>query len=71
MVYDAEAELAETHSRTRSWALFGRHAFLGILGALLALGAPGPANAQARKIELGDLQKEDVNRAGWIDATYF
>jgi dipeptidyl aminopeptidase/acylaminoacyl peptidase len=36
---------------------FARCAFLGILVALLALAAAGKAIAQARKIELGDLQK--------------
>jgi dipeptidyl aminopeptidase/acylaminoacyl peptidase len=34
-----------------------RYAFLGILTALVALAALGQANAQARKLELGDLQK--------------
>jgi hypothetical protein len=38
-------------------ALFARLAFLGILAALLALAAPGKAKAQARKMELDDLQK--------------
>src|SRR5208282_695570 len=46
-----------THSKTVSSAEFSRRAFLGIQAAFLALGAPGSANAQARKIELGDLQK--------------
>lgn len=45
------------HAQTRSSALFARDLFLGILSALLALAAPGRANAQARKIELGDFQR--------------
>jgi len=36
---------------------FARYTFLGILAAILALTAPATAKAQARKIELGDLQK--------------
>src|SRR5271156_1839271 len=45
------------HARTRSSAQLLRRAFLEILAVLLALAAPGRAKAQARKIELGDLQK--------------
>src|SRR5271170_5214060 len=45
------------HARTRSSAQLLRRAFLEILAVLLALAAPGRARAQARKIELGDLQK--------------
>jgi len=45
------------HSRMRISAPFARYTFLGLLAALLALATPGPAQAQARKIELGDLQK--------------
>lgn len=45
-----------THASTRSSARFALCIFLRILAALLAI-APGKANAQARKIELGDLQK--------------
>jgi hypothetical protein len=44
-------------TKTSISALFARYTFLGILAALLALAAPGKANAKARKIELGDLQK--------------
>lgn len=46
-----------THPKTSISALFARYTFLGILAALLALAAPGKAKAQARKIELSDLQK--------------
>jgi len=48
-----------THSSTTSWTLFARYRymFLGILAAFLALAAPGRAKAQARKIEVSDLQK--------------
>ncbi len=46
-----------THSKTRGSVLFARYMFFGVLAALLALAAPGGARAQARKIELGDLQK--------------
>ncbi|MGA8212734.1 MAG: hypothetical protein WB799_04025, partial [Candidatus Sulfotelmatobacter sp.] len=46
-----------THAETRSLAQFARNMFLGILAAILALAAPGRAKAQARKIELGDLQR--------------
>ncbi len=46
-----------THPKTSISALFARYTFLGILAALLALAAPGKAKAQARKIELTDLQK--------------
>ena len=45
-----------TDSKTRGSARFAGYAFLTML-AQLPLAAPGPANAQARKIELGDLQK--------------
>ncbi len=45
-----------TRSKTGSCA-FGGYTFLGIMAMLLALVAPSPAMAQARKIELGDLQK--------------
>jgi hypothetical protein len=53
----AEVELMVTHAETRSFAQFARNMFLGILAALLAVAAPGRAKAQARKIELGDLQR--------------
>ncbi len=46
-----------THPKTSISALLARYTFLGILAVLLVLAAPGKANAQARKIELGDLQK--------------
>ena len=45
-----------SQSRTRMSALFSRYVFLGLPAALLAI-APGKAEAQARKIELGDLQR--------------
>jgi dipeptidyl aminopeptidase/acylaminoacyl peptidase len=45
------------HGRTRRSAQFVRCAFPGILALLLVLAAAGQASAQARKIELGDLQK--------------
>ena len=46
------------HTRTRNWTAFVRAVFLlGILTAFLALAAPDQAEAQTRKIELGDLQK--------------
>lgn len=44
------------HARVGRSAQFVRCAFLGIM-ALLILAAPGRAKAQARKIELSDLQK--------------
>jgi dipeptidyl aminopeptidase/acylaminoacyl peptidase len=50
---DAEAALMVTDASTRRLAQFALRAFL----ALLALAAPGRARAQARKIELRDLQK--------------
>jgi len=46
-----------THSKTGGSAVLARYTFLGILAVLLALATPSPAKAQARKIELGDLQK--------------
>ncbi len=46
-----------THSKTSTSALFARYMFLGALAVLLVLAAPGWTKAQARKIELGDLQK--------------
>jgi dipeptidyl aminopeptidase/acylaminoacyl peptidase len=46
-----------THARRRSSTQFVRCTFLGILAVFLVLAASGKANAQARKIELGDLQK--------------
>ena len=54
---DAEAEHMVTHSRREAWLYSARSAFLGLLAVLVALAAPSPAKAQARKIELGDLQK--------------
>src|SRR5271155_180907 len=49
-------QLMISQSRTGMSALFFRYVFLGLPAALLAI-APGKAEAQARKIELGDLQK--------------
>jgi dipeptidyl aminopeptidase/acylaminoacyl peptidase len=46
-----------THASTRSSAQFVRYTFLGLLAVLLSLSTPGRAKAQARKVELGDLQK--------------
>src|ERR1700677_2032628 len=47
-----------TDSTTRRFALlFARYTLLGIVAAVLSLVAPAQANAQSRKIELGDLQK--------------
>jgi dipeptidyl aminopeptidase/acylaminoacyl peptidase len=46
-----------TGSKKRRSALVARYMFLGIPAALLVLAAPGRARAQARKLELGDLQK--------------
>jgi dipeptidyl aminopeptidase/acylaminoacyl peptidase len=46
-----------THASTRSSAQFVRYTFLGLLALLLSLSTPGRAKAQARKIDLGDLQK--------------
>jgi dipeptidyl aminopeptidase/acylaminoacyl peptidase len=45
------------HLQTRISALFTRYMFLGTLAAIIVLVAPDPARAQARKIDLGDLQK--------------
>src|ERR1700683_522544 len=46
-----------TDSKTKSSARFPRYTFLGTVVALFVLAAAGLAEAQARKIELGDLQK--------------
>src|SRR6202167_637790 len=47
-----------TDSTTRRLALlFARYTLLGIVAAVLSLVAPAQANAQSRKIDLGDLQK--------------
>jgi hypothetical protein len=46
-----------TDSKTRVLALFAQYKILGLIAVLLSLAAPGRARAQARKIELGDLQK--------------
>src|SRR5271156_4084896 len=54
---DAEADLMATHTSTRSSTQFVRYTFLGLLAVLLSLSIPGRAKAQARKIDLGDLQK--------------
>jgi dipeptidyl aminopeptidase/acylaminoacyl peptidase len=43
--------------RTRSPIQSARSAFLGVFAPILVLAAPGQAIAQARNIELGDLQK--------------
>jgi hypothetical protein len=43
--------------RTRSPIQSERSAFLGVFAPILVLAAPGQAIAQARNIELGDLQK--------------
>ncbi len=45
------------HARARGSAQLLRRAILEIIAVLVALTAPGRAKAQARKIELGDLQK--------------
>jgi dipeptidyl aminopeptidase/acylaminoacyl peptidase len=45
-----------THARTKSLSQFALYVFFGIM-ALLVLTVPGRAMAQARKIELDDLQK--------------
>jgi dipeptidyl aminopeptidase/acylaminoacyl peptidase len=45
------------HLQTRISALFARSMFLAVLAAPVALAAPGWTIAQARKIELSDLQK--------------
>src|SRR6202050_3504980 len=49
--------MAPNSTTRRLTRLFARYTLLGILTAVLALAAPGVAKAQARKIELGDLQK--------------
>ncbi len=46
-----------TDSKTRISTLFAEYTILGLLAVLLSLAAPGWAKAQARKIELGDLQR--------------
>jgi dipeptidyl aminopeptidase/acylaminoacyl peptidase len=46
-----------TDSKMKSSARFPRYTFLGTVAALLVLAAPAQANAQSRKIELGDVQK--------------
>jgi dipeptidyl aminopeptidase/acylaminoacyl peptidase len=45
------------HSTMRRSPLFARYMFLGVLAVLLARAVPDQAMAQARKIELDDLQK--------------
>jgi dipeptidyl aminopeptidase/acylaminoacyl peptidase len=45
------------HSKTSVSPRFAQYMFLGMLAALLLLAAPGPTEAQARKIELGDFRK--------------
>ena len=45
------------HSKTRMSARFAQYMFLGMLAALLPLAALGGADAQSRKIELGDIQR--------------
>ena len=57
LLLDGGDEVMAVHARTRSSAQLLRRAFLEILAVLLALAAPGRAKAQARKIELSDLQK--------------
>ena len=52
-----EAELLVATSAMRNLARLARYGLLGSLAALFALAAPGWANAQARKMELADLQK--------------
>src|SRR6202167_2997143 len=46
-----------TDSKTKSSARFPRYTFLGTVAALFVLAAAGLAEAQTRKIELGDVQK--------------
>jgi hypothetical protein len=50
-------ELKFIPDNVRDSAPFSRAALLGILTALLTVVAQGPAKAQARKFELGDVQK--------------
>ena len=45
------------HSKTRASPRFAQYMFLGMLAELLLFAAPGRAEAQARKIELGDFRK--------------
>src|SRR5580700_2403654 len=52
-----EVELMARHSKATNRAFFARHMLLGILAAFLALAVPGRAGPQARKIEVGDLQR--------------
>ena len=46
-----------TNSKTAISTLFVHRTVLGLLAVLLALAAPGRVDAQARTIELSDLQK--------------
>ena len=46
-----------TNSNMRTLVQFARYMFLGVLAALLALTAAGRARAQARTLELSDVQK--------------
>src|SRR3984885_3609665 len=50
-------ELMVDHSKTRASPRFAQYMFLGMLAELLLFAAPGRAEAQARKIELGDFRK--------------
>src|SRR5580658_153193 len=50
-------ELMVEHSKTSASPRFAQYMFLGMLAELLLFAAPGRAEAQARKIELGDFRK--------------
>jgi dipeptidyl aminopeptidase/acylaminoacyl peptidase len=54
---DAEVGLMVMPTKTRNSAPFAGKSLVGILAALLAVAALGRAEAQARKFEMGDVQK--------------
>jgi len=49
--------MAPNSTSRRLTILFARYVFVGTVAALFVLAAPAQADAQSRKIELGDLQK--------------
>jgi hypothetical protein len=56
-VPEAEMGLMVMPTKTRNSAPFAGKSLVGILAALLAIAALGGAEAQARKFEMGDMQK--------------
>ena len=54
---DADAGLTVMPTKTRNSAPFAGKSLVGILAALLAIAAQDRAEPQARKFEMGDVQK--------------